>query len=71
MLGSNIDQHYRSKNFTIFREKFGSLLLEGEFKIIPNLLVNNNSVIGVKKDTLVSNYSFTFVIDEIFPLVSL
>lgn len=52
LLGSNIDKAYRPNNFEVFREKFGALLLDGEFKIIPNLLVNNNSIIGVKRGAL-------------------
>ena len=53
MFGTRVDLHMR-KNLKDFNCMAGVFLLEGEFKFLPNLIVNNNSKLGVVRDTLVS-----------------
>jgi len=49
LLGSAIDLHIRKKNFDIDPKMFGAIIVEGEFKVIPNYLTNNVNNLVVYK----------------------
>jgi hypothetical protein len=49
MFGSNIDLHLRCihDDQDPLKSKYGAFLVEGEYKILPNILINNVSLFGI------------------------
>ena len=67
LIGSLIDCSIRSGTNTINAKHFGSLIIDGEFKIIPNFItnnVNNLVVYRTKKNGKIANKTLLWHINE-------